>query len=70
MGLDPGCRPTPLIKPCCAGEPHKKWRNLGTNVSSGLVFLKLKKIKGGNWQQMLAQGESSAAKKNLVSLAM
>ena len=41
-GLDPGHGPTPLIKPCCGGNPHTKQRKTGTD-SSGLIFLKDKK---------------------------
>ena len=44
-GLDPGCRPTPLIKPCCGDIPHTKQRKTGTDVSSGLICLKQKKKK-------------------------
>ena len=39
---------------CCGGNPHIKWRKIGTDVSSGLIFLKQKKEE--NWEQMLAQG--------------
>ena len=30
---------TILIQPCCGGIPHTKWRKIGTDVSSGTVFL-------------------------------
>ena len=46
--------------PCCSGDPHTKWRKTGTDVSSGTIFLKQKEE---DWQQMLAQGESSSPKK-------
>ena len=36
--------------PCCGSIPHtKKQRKIGTDVSSGLVFLKLKKRTGPAW---------------------
>ena len=46
-------------KPCCGGIPHTKQRRTGTDVSSGTVFLKEE-----DWQQMLAQGQSSSPKNN------
>ena len=48
-----------LIKPCCGGIPHTKQRQIGTDVRSWRIFLKQK---GEDWQQMLAQGQSSSAK--------
>ena len=36
---------TLLIKPCFGGVPHTKWRKIGTDVSSGTVFLTKKKRK-------------------------
>ena len=42
MGSDLGFRPTPLIKPCCGSNPHTKQRTIGTDVSSGTIFLKPK----------------------------
>ena len=39
MGLDLGHRPTPLVKPCCGRDPHTKWRQIGTDVSSEWIFL-------------------------------
>ena len=36
---------TLLIKPCCGGIPHTKWRKTDTYISSGLIFLKPKKEK-------------------------
>ena len=43
-GLDPGRRPTPLIKPCCGSDPHKKKeKKIGTDVSSGPIFLTQKR---------------------------
>ena len=46
----------PLIKPCYGGIPCGNWRKSGTDVSLGTIFLKHKK----DWQQMLAQGQSSS----------
>ena len=37
---------TPLVKPCCGGDPRTKWRRIGTDVSSGLLFLKPKEKRG------------------------
>ena len=51
---------TLLIKPCYGSVPHTKKRKIGTDVSSGAIFLKQTEK---NWQQMLAQGESSSPKK-------
>ena len=34
---------TLLIKPCCDGIPHTKWRKIGTDVSSGPNFFTKKK---------------------------
>ena len=48
-----------LINPCC-GSKHTKWREIGTDVSSGTVFLKQKEK---DWQWMLAQGQSSSQTK-------
>ena len=50
----------PLIKPCWGGIPHTEQRKTDTNVSSGTIFLKQKEE---DWQQMLAQGQSSSQKK-------
>ena len=36
QGMDP-------YHSCCGGDPHIKWRKIGTNVSSGLIFLRKKK---------------------------
>ena len=55
--LDPGCGPTPLIKPCCGGVPHRKYRKTATDVSSGPLFPKQKEE---NWQQVLAHSQSSS----------
>ena len=52
-------------RPCCGGDPHIRWRKIGTDVSSGRIFLKPKKEE--DWQQMLAQGKSSSAKKRSLS---
>ena len=32
-------------QPCCGGVPHTKWRKIGTDVSSGPIFLNNSKIK-------------------------
>ena len=45
VGSDPQCGPTPLIKLCCGGNPHRKQRKMGTDVSSGLTFLTKKTTK-------------------------
>ena len=37
-GIDPH-----IHQPCCGGDPHIKWRRTGTDVISGLIFLKQKK---------------------------
>ena len=42
---------------------YKKERNIGTDVSSGLIFLKEKEEE--DWQWMLAQGESSSHTKKV-----
>ena len=34
------------FQPCWGGDPHIKWRMIGTDVSSGLIFLSKKKKKG------------------------
>ena len=34
-----------LIKPCCGGVPYTKERKIGTDVSSGPIFLTKKKKK-------------------------
>ena len=59
MGLDPGCGPMPLIKPCCGSNPHTKQRKIGTDISSLTIFLKQKEE---DWQQMLAQSQSYSPK--------
>ena len=42
-GSDPGCRPTHCSSShVVAGIPHTKWRKMGTDVSSGPVFLSKK----------------------------
>ena len=35
---------TYTCQPCCGSDPHIKQREMGTDVSSGLIFLKKKKI--------------------------
>ena len=55
-GSDPKCRPTPLISHAVEAS-HKQSRGRSAQMlNSGLVLLKRKKE---DWQQMLAQGESS-----------
>ena len=46
--------------PCSGGDPQRKQRKIGTDVSSERIFLKQKEE---DWQQMFAQGESSSEKK-------
>ena len=59
-GSDPGEQTyTPLTKPCFGGIPHTKQRRIGRDVSSAAIFLKQKEE---DWQQMLAQGQSSSPK--------
>ena len=41
---------TPLIKPCCGGDPHTKQRNSSTDVSSVTIFLKEKRKIGNRCQ--------------------
>ena len=66
--LVPKCEPTPLISShAVVGVPHTKWRKMGTDVSSGQIFLKQKEEE---WQQMLAQGESSSAKKRVLFISL
>ena len=53
-GTGPGCGPMyRLSGHAVAGVPHIKWRKMGTDVSSGPVFLSKKEE---DWQWMLAQG--------------
>ena len=55
----------PLVKPHCGGIPHKIDK-IGTDGGSVTIFLKQKEE---DWQQMLAQGQSSShTHKNPVSL--
>ena len=61
--LDSGHRPTPLIKTCCGGVTHEKWRKIGTDVSSATVLLKQKEE---DWQHMLAEGQSSSQKNKRI----
>ena len=42
---------TLLIKPCCCGIPYTKQRKMGTDVSSGTIFV-IKKRKTGNRCQL------------------
>ena len=46
-------------RPCYAGDPHTKYRKIGTGVSSGLIFLKQKR---GRLAQRLAQVQYSSSK--------
>ena len=48
---------TALVKPCCGGIPLTEQRKFGTEVSSATIFFK-QKVE--DWQQMLAQGQSSS----------
>ena len=41
----------PLIKPCCGGVPHMEQRKMGTDVSSGPIFLTKNKKKREIWTQ-------------------
>ena len=52
----PGLDLAPLMEPHCSGILHKI-EEIGTDVSSATVFLKQKE---DDWQQMLAQGQSSS----------
>ena len=52
-------RPSTLIKPSVAAA-YLKERKTGTDVSSATIFLKQKEK---DWQQMLAQGQSSSQEK-------
>ena len=57
-GPDPRCGSIQmLIKPCCGSVPHTKWRMIGTDVSSGTIFLRQKEE---NWQWILVWGQSSS----------
>ena len=44
----------PTCQPCCVGGAYIKWRKTGTDVRSGLIFLKPKKRKSGNRCQLRA----------------
>ena len=48
-------------QPCCVSIPHTKQRKSGTDINSGTIFLKQKEE---DWQQKLAQGQSSSPKKD------
>ena len=48
-----------LIRPSCGSIPHIKQRKMGTDVSSATIFLKQKEE---DWQQSLAQDQSSSPK--------
>ena len=58
----PGTDVAPLVKPCCGSIPHEIERKIGTDVGSATISLKQKKEE--DWQQILAQGQSSSPKKN------
>ena len=49
---DPRRGHMPLVKPCYGSNPYTKQRKSGTDVSSGLIFLKQKKKKTGNRCQL------------------
>ena len=59
----PGTDPGPLVRPCCSSIPFTKQRKTGTDVSSVTIFLKQKE---GDWQQILAQGQSSSHTQNYI----
>ena len=52
----PGTDLAPLVKPRCGSIPHKIKED-STDVSSATIFLKQKEE---DWQQMVAQGQSSS----------
>ena len=52
----------PLVRLCCGGIPYTKWRKIATDVNSVTIYLKEKEE---DWQQMLAQGQSSSTKKKI-----
>ena len=56
---------TLLLNPCCSSVPHTKWRKIGTNVSSATIF---RKQKEEDWQQVLAQGQSSSPKNPEITI--
>ena len=62
VGLDHRCRPAHHSS--SRAVPHTKWRRIGRDVSSVAVFLKQKEE---DWQQMLAQSQSSSPKKGKKS---
>ena len=65
---DPGHGPTLLIKLCCGGIPCRRTRmtcNWGTQLCTGAVG---RKKKEEDWQQMLAQGQSSSPKRKKKSI--
>ena len=39
----------PLIKLYCGSIPHTKYRKMGTDVSTGTIFLKKKRKIGNGW---------------------
>ena len=43
----PGADMAPLGNPCCGSVPHIKYKKMGTDVSSGSVFLSKKRRIGG-----------------------
>ena len=62
MSSNPRLRPTSLISHAVAASHIQKSRGkIGTDVSSGLIFLKQKKEE--DCEQILAQGKSSSTKK-------
>ena len=62
VGSDPRCRPTPPISHAMEASHTQSRGKIGTDVSSGLIFLKQKQQKKEDWQQMLAQSKSFSLK--------
>ena len=50
---------TTCRRPCCGSVRRTKYGKMGTDVSLGPLFLKQKEE---DWQQVLAQGQSSSSK--------
>ena len=49
-GSDPGCGHGTAWQPCCGRRPtYKNWRKMGTDVSSGPVFLSKKRRIGSSY---------------------
>ena len=58
-GSDPMCGPDTHSSSHAVAASHIGWRKIGTDVRSVTIFLKQK---GEDWQQTLAQGQSSSPK--------